>query len=453
MENHMPCEPGIVSRNSVVRRLVVAMCLAATLALASACSVSESPASDRPVVYGSFFPIYSLVETIAGDDIDVRNFMPENQDPHLWEPSPKDIQALSKADLLVVNGANMEPWLPQVQDALPNLKIVNLSDYVELINYKGAASLGEFQYIASMHVNAGKSVEMIFGHTHERELRAAFFKNPGTYSREQLVQRGREAMTDRGTVTEQHASTPVQEGQVYAIKMGHERGDVSFSFPEDGEWVFVSDRASEDILSYSFEDKSGNDIELSPLMEGGSAQSEHHIFDPHSWLSLVNAKRYANAISGEMKALVPEQEDEIDKRARTLIAELTQLQAQFKSKIKSVEHREFLTNHNAFAYLARDYELKQYPLQGLTTNEAPKLRVLTEAIRTARRSEINVVFYEFGSDPKAANVIANEIDGTALPLCSMEYGPPDAEHQTYVDIVRLNLDNLATALIKEGNPS
>ncbi|QMV84810.1 zinc ABC transporter substrate-binding protein [Corynebacterium hindlerae] len=432
------------------KALIAALLIPAVLLVA--CGSPTPTSKERAIIYGSFFPIYSLVREIAGPDADVRSFMPHNQDPHLWEPSPKDIRALSQADLLVVNGANMEPWLPQVEEALPTLPILNLSEYVELINYKGAAALGEFQYIGRIHIPAGTDVTMMFGHTHERELRAAFFKDPGNLSTNDLVQRGRDVMNAEGQPLAQREHTEVVDSAVHAIKMGHESGDVTFSFPEGGDWIFVSDRESEEILPYWFADNSGATIATEPVIEGGSAKTEHSIFDPHSWLSLVNAKRYANAIGGQLKQLLPEHEAELDKRTRKLVAKLTQLQAQFKDKLKQAQHREFLTSHNAFAYVARDYELTQHPLQGLTTHEAPKLRVLTEAIRVARRSGINVVFYELGSDPKTAQVIADEIGGVALPLCSMEYGPIDSDHETYTDIVQFNLENLATALAVESTP-
>lgn len=418
-----------------------------------ACTSPAPQPKERALVYGSFFPIYSLVEEIAGPDADVRSFMPHNQDPHLWEPSPKDISALAEADLLVVNGANMEPWLPQVEEALPSLPILNLSEYVDLINYKGAAALGEFQYIGRMNVPPGTDITMVFGHTHERALRAAFFKNPGDLSTAQLVERGREVMNDEGTSVAQREHTDVDDSTVYSIKMGHESGDVTFSFPDGGEWIFVSDREPEEILPFWFVDASGATVETEAVIEGGSALTEDSIFDPHSWLSLVNAKRYANAIGGQLRTIVPEQDEAIQKRTQTLVATLTQLQAYFKADLKQAKHREFLTNHNAFAYMARDFDLTQYPLQGLTTNEAPKLRVLTNGIRMARKSGINVVFYELGSDPKTAEVIADEIGGVALPLCSMEYGPIDSEHQTYLEIVQFNLENLATALAVEGKTS
>lgn len=32
-------------------------------------------------------------------------------DPHTFEPSPKDSAALSKADVVVVNGLGLEGWL------------------------------------------------------------------------------------------------------------------------------------------------------------------------------------------------------------------------------------------------------------------------------------------------------------------------------------------------------
>ncbi|WP_197688267.1 metal ABC transporter substrate-binding protein, partial [Corynebacterium belfantii] len=73
--------------------------------LLMACAAPAPQHKERAIIYGSFFPIYSLVSEIAGPDADVRSFMPYNQDPHLWEPSPKDIRALAEADLLVVSVA------------------------------------------------------------------------------------------------------------------------------------------------------------------------------------------------------------------------------------------------------------------------------------------------------------------------------------------------------------
>ena len=57
------------------------------------------------VVYTSFFPIYDLAGLVIGkENIDLRCFMPPTQDPHLWEPTPRDLKNLDEADLLIING-------------------------------------------------------------------------------------------------------------------------------------------------------------------------------------------------------------------------------------------------------------------------------------------------------------------------------------------------------------
>lgn len=94
---------------------------------------------DKALVYTSFFPIYDLTKTVADDDVDIRSFMPKSATVHDWEPSAKAINELSKADLLIVNGANLEKWVDSVRKNLPDLKIITLSDNVDLISYTGAS--------------------------------------------------------------------------------------------------------------------------------------------------------------------------------------------------------------------------------------------------------------------------------------------------------------------------
>lgn len=47
--------------------------------------------------------------------MDVRSFMPTSATVHDWEPTPKALKELEKADLLIVNGANMERWVGSVK--------------------------------------------------------------------------------------------------------------------------------------------------------------------------------------------------------------------------------------------------------------------------------------------------------------------------------------------------
>ena len=179
----------------LIRRLSIVV--VALVALFAGCAVTpddERIDSGRPLVYTSFFPIESIAQQIAGESAEVRSFMPLGQDPHLWEPTANDIKKLSQADLLIINGANMEPWVDQVREAVPRVPILNLGDYVDLITYRGAAALGEFQFMATADLDADKTYTIEFGHTHEPNMRMALVPVHCDQSEALLVRDGRVAL-------------------------------------------------------------------------------------------------------------------------------------------------------------------------------------------------------------------------------------------------------------------
>lgn len=96
-----------------------------------------SPKTDKtkPTVVTTFFPYHSMVSSLSGDEIELKNIMPLSMEVHDFEPSPKDIALLEEADLLIAHGAHLEDWLEQVVGSLKNkdLKVVYMADAVELL--------------------------------------------------------------------------------------------------------------------------------------------------------------------------------------------------------------------------------------------------------------------------------------------------------------------------------
>lgn len=411
----------------------------------TACGKNSSN-DGKAIIYTSFFPIYDMTKTIAADTLDVRCFMPLEQEPHLWEPSPKDMKKLAKAKLLIVNGANMEPWVDTVKENLPNLKILKLSDSVELITYKGAAAIGDFQYMARLNID--NSVHKIeFGHTHENVMRICFFKDDGS-NLKNLINKGKKLMEEKGKLISQNSTIDVEEGKVYGLEMGHESGQIFYKLPEKGKWIFVSDRISENLLPYYLLDSDGSNLadsnKLESLMEGSSSQLDKITYDPHSWISTVNGKKYFNAIQDELIKLFPENKKIYKKNKLKAVDRLTDLDVFYKEKFKNVKLKEFLVVHYAYAYLARDFNLVQYPLQGLTSLESPSLKTIRKAVEFAKLKGINTVFYEYGKPPKEAQALAEELSGRILPLASMEYVTSEQKKNnlSYIDLLELNLKNL-----------
>jgi ABC-type Zn uptake system ZnuABC Zn-binding protein ZnuA len=65
-------------------------------------------------------PITSIVENVAGDKIRLIGIIPEGINSHTFEPVPSDVKILAAADLLIVNGLDLE--IPTLNLARANMR-------------------------------------------------------------------------------------------------------------------------------------------------------------------------------------------------------------------------------------------------------------------------------------------------------------------------------------------
>jgi ABC-type Zn uptake system ZnuABC Zn-binding protein ZnuA len=100
--------------------------------IAGACS-SEGQAADDPDklnVVTTVSPITSIVSSVVGDRAEVRGLVPEGANSHTFEPPPSAARTLARADLVFVNGLQLED--PTRELAAGNLKagaeVVELGD-------------------------------------------------------------------------------------------------------------------------------------------------------------------------------------------------------------------------------------------------------------------------------------------------------------------------------------
>lgn len=116
--------------------LVITGCGAINSTTNSLDAGSASNTEHKLTVYTSVYPMYDFTQKIAGDKIILKNLVPAGTEPHEWEPTPSDIADLEKADVLIYNGAGMEPWLDKVLNSInpEKLKTVEASKEVKLLN-------------------------------------------------------------------------------------------------------------------------------------------------------------------------------------------------------------------------------------------------------------------------------------------------------------------------------
>lgn len=106
------------------------------LVLLMGCQPSEGQStSDRLDIYTSIYPLYEFTKRIGGKHVNVHHLVPPGTEPHDFELSAKQMVALSQGDLIVYNGAGLEPWIQKAKQALSSADVtwVNTSQGFTLL--------------------------------------------------------------------------------------------------------------------------------------------------------------------------------------------------------------------------------------------------------------------------------------------------------------------------------
>ena len=91
--------------------------------MVAGCGSQQSTDKNKLQVAASFYPMAEFVSAVGGEHVQVTCLVPDGAEPHDWEPSPKDLTRLGRAQVFVYNGM-VEPWAQQALDALSERKIM-----------------------------------------------------------------------------------------------------------------------------------------------------------------------------------------------------------------------------------------------------------------------------------------------------------------------------------------
>lgn len=111
---------------SVINKNIKTSMLLFIIIMLSSCSNSEK--KDTFTVVCSTNIIADVVKNITGSAVEVFTIIPYGQDPHSFSPSPKDIAMVEKADIIFVNGFELEEILLDTIMNTARGKIVEVSE-------------------------------------------------------------------------------------------------------------------------------------------------------------------------------------------------------------------------------------------------------------------------------------------------------------------------------------
>jgi zinc transport system substrate-binding protein len=96
-------------------------------------------------VMTTIFPLTEFAQAVGGDRVKVTQLLPPGAEAHTWEPKPSDIVKLSRADVFICIGAEMEPWVSGILKTIENQKliIIEASQGLSLLRADQADAGGE----------------------------------------------------------------------------------------------------------------------------------------------------------------------------------------------------------------------------------------------------------------------------------------------------------------------
>ncbi|MEK3779334.1 metal ABC transporter substrate-binding protein [Paenibacillus sp. FSL R5-0810] len=391
------------------KRILAAFSLSAALAVAGCGSakpsesngsmnttnsqVTDTSTAAKLKIKTSFYPMYEFTRQVAGDMADVENLVPAGVEPHDWEPTPQDMAGIADADVIVYNGAGMESWIDQVLDSVKDrdLKVIEASQGIEIME-------GE-------------------GHSHSHDHGAE-----GEHSQE-----------------DEHAHDHGAEGEhSHEDEHAHDHGAEGEHSHED---EHAHDHGAEG--EHSHEDEHAHDHGA----EGGH-HHDHGGLDPHVWLSPALAIQQVRNIEQGLAEADPQHKDAYKANADAYVSKLEALDQEFKEGLKDSKRKDFITQHAAFGYLAKEYGLTQVPIAGLSPDQEPSASQMAKIIEFAKENNVNTIFFETLVASNVAETIAAEIGATTAVLNPIEgLTEEDISKQLdYIAIMRQNLQALQAAL-------
>jgi zinc transport system substrate-binding protein len=187
---------------------------------------------------------------------------------------------------------------------------------------------------------------------------------------------------------------------------------------------------------------------LDSLKNNAPEEGESEEYDPHFWLNPVNAGKEADSIAGALIKIDGAHEKEYTLNRDNFKNKLSNLDQEYKNGLANCATRTIVTSHNAFNYLASQYDLTTLYILGLSADEEPSPKAIADTVDIAKEKGVKYIFFETLVSPKLSETIAREIGAKTLELNPVE-GLTDkeiAQGKDYISVMKNNLANLQIAL-------
>jgi len=136
--------------------------------------------------------------------------------------------------------------------------------------------------------------------------------------------------------------------------------------------------------------------------------------DPHVWTSPQRVKLMAANVRDALNQADPNHRGDCESNYRTLAAEMDKLDGNIRAILASARGKPFMVFHPSWGYFAKDYGLRQIPIEA--EGKEPGAKALVRVIDLGKREGVRVIFVQTQFSQRTAETIATAIGARVVAV-------------------------------------